>query len=151
MYARGRTTRDIQAHLKEIYSVDVSPDLISTVTDAVIDEVRAWQSRPLDSLYPILYLDALQVKVKDQGRISNKAIYPAIGVNLEGLKEVPGMWASETEGAKFWLSVVTELKSRGVKDIYIACVDGLKGLAEAIEAVFAKTQVQLCIVHMKRH
>jgi putative transposase len=151
MYARGMTTRDIQAHLKEIYSVDVSPDLISTVTDAVLDEVRTWQSRPLDSLYPILYLDALQVKVKDQGRISNKAIYLAIGVNLEGLKEVLGMWASETEGAKFWLSVVTELKNRGVKDIYIACVDGLKGFPEAVEAAFPKTQVQLCIVHMMRH
>jgi putative transposase len=116
MYSRGMTVRDIQAHLKEIYGVDVSPDLISAVTDAVIDEVRAWQSRPLDPLYPILYLDALVVKVKDQGRVSNKAIYLAVGVNCSGLKEVLGMWASETEGAKFWLSIITELKNRGVRD-----------------------------------
>jgi putative transposase len=151
MYARGMTTRDIQAHLKEIYSVDVSPDLISTVTDAVMDEVRAWQSRPLDALYPILYLDALQVKVKDQGRVSNKAIYLAIGVNISGLKEVLGLWASETEGAKFWLSIITELKNRGVKDIFIACVDGLKGFPEAIESVYPQTQVQMCMVHLLRH
>ena len=143
--------RDIQAHLKEIYGVDVSPDLISTVTDAVIDEVRAWQTRPLDALYPILYLDALVVKVKDQGRVSNKAIYLAIGINCSGLKEVLGMWASETEGAKFWLSIITELKNRGLKDIFIACVDGLKGFPEAIEAVFPKTQVQLCLVHLMRN
>ena len=150
MYSLGMTVRDIQAHLKEIYGVDVSPDLISTVTEAVIDEVRAWQSRPLDSLYPILYLDALMVKVKDQGRVSNKAIYLAIGVNTSGLKEVLGMWASETEGAKFWLSIITELRNRGVKDIFIACVDGLKGFPEAIETVFPKTQVQLCLVHTIR-
>jgi putative transposase len=116
-----------------------------------MDEVRAWQSRPLDALYPILYLDALMVKVKDQGRVSNKAIYLAIGVNLSGLKEVLGLWASETEGAKFWLSIITELKGRGVKDIFIACVDGLKGFPEAIEAVFPQTQVQLCMVHLLRH
>lgn len=151
MYSRGMTVRDIQAHLKEIYGVDVSPDLISTVTDAVIDEVRAWQSRPLDPLYPILYLDALVVKVKDQGRVSNKAIYLAIGVNCSGLKEVLGMWASETEGAKFWLSIITELRNRGVKDIFIACVDGLKGFPEAIETIFPKTQVQLCLVHLMRN
>lgn len=151
MYSRGMTVRDIQSHLKEIYGVDVSPDLISTVTDAVIDEVRAWQSRPLDPVYPILYLDALVVKVKDQGRVSNKAIYLAIGVNISGLKEVLGMWASETEGAKFWLSIITELKNRGLKDIFIACVDGLKGFPEAIETVFPKTQVQLCLVHMMRN
>lgn len=150
MYARGMTCREIKAHLQEIYGVEVSPDLISTVTDGVIDEVRAWQSRPLDALYPILYLDALQVKVRDQGRVSNKAIYLAIGVNMQGLKEVLGMWASENEGAKFWLSVITELKARGVRDIFIACVDGLKGFPEAIEAVFPKTQVQLCLVHLMR-
>jgi putative transposase len=150
MYARGMTCREIKAHLQEIYGVEVSPDLISTVTDSVIDEVRAWQSRPLDPIYPILYLDALQVKVKDQGRVSNKAIYLAVGVNMQGLKEVLGMWASENEGAKFWLSVITELKARGVKDIFIACVDGLKGFPEAIEAVFPKTQVQLCLVHLMR-
>ncbi len=151
MYSRGMTVRDIQAHLKEIYGVDVSPDLISTVTDAVIDEVRAWQTRPLDSVYPILYLDALVVKVKDQGRVSNKAIYLAIGINCSGLKEVLGMWASETEGAKFWLSIITELKNRGLKDMFIACVDGLKGFPEAIETIFPKTQVQLCLVHLMRN
>lgn len=151
MYARGMTCRQIQAHLEEIYAVEVSPDLISSVTAAVIDEVRAWQSRPLDALYPILYLDALQVKVKDQGRVSNKAIYLAIGVNLQGTKEVLGMWASENEGAKFWLAVVTELKNRGVKDVFIACVDGLKGFPEAIETVFPKTTVQLCLMHLVRY
>lgn len=151
MYSRGMTVRDIQAHLKEIYGVDVSPDLISTVTDSIIDEVRAWQARPLDPLYPILYLDALVVKVKDQGRVSNKAIYLAIGINVSGLKEVLGMWASETEGAKFWLSIITELKNRGLKDIFIACVDGLKGFPEAIETAFPKTQVQLCLVHLMRN
>ena len=149
-YARGMTCREIKAHLREIYGVEVSPDLISTVTDAVIDEVRAWQSRPLDALYPILYLDALQVKVRDQGRVSNKAIYLAIGVNVQGLKEVLGIWASENEGAKFWLSIITELKARGVKDIFIACVDGLKGFPEAIEAIYPQTQVQLCLVHLMR-
>lgn len=150
MYARGMTCREIKAHLQEIYGVEVSPDLISTVTDAVLDEVRQWQSRPLDALYPILYLDALQVKVKDQGRVSNKAIYLAVGVNVRGLKEVLGMWASENEGAKFWLSIITELKARGVRDIFIACVDGLKGFPEAIEAIYPQTQVQLCLVHLMR-
>jgi putative transposase len=150
MYARGMTCREIRAHLQEIYGVEVSPDLISTVTDSVIDEVRTWQSRPLDAVYPILYLDALQVKVKAEGRVSNKAIYLAIGVNMQGLKEVLGMWASETEGAKFWLSIITELKNRGVADIFIACVDGLKGFPEAIEAIYPKTQVQLCLVHLMR-
>lgn len=150
MYARGMTTRDIQSHLEEIYGVEVSPELISTVTDAVIDEVRAWQNRPLDTVYPILYLDALQVKVRQDGRVINKAVYLAIAVNISGLKEVLGLWMAETEGAKFWLSIVTELRNRGVKDIFIACVDGLKGLPEAIESVFPKTQVQLCIVHLLR-
>jgi putative transposase len=151
MYARGMTCREIKAHLQEIYGVEVSPDLISTVTDSVIDEVRQWQSRPLDPLYPILYLDALQVKVKAQGRVSNKAIYLAIGVNMQGLKEVLGMWASENEGAKFWLAIITELKARGVKDIFIACVDGLKGFPEAIETIYPQTQVQLCLVHLMRY
>jgi len=150
MYARGMTCREIRAHLQEIYGVEVSPDLVSTVTDSVIDEVRTWQSRPLDAVYPILYLDALQVKVKDQGRVSNKAIYLAIGVNMAGTKEVLGLWASENEGAKFWLSIITELKNRGVKDIFIACVDGLKGFPEAIETLYPKTQVQLCLVHLMR-
>ncbi len=151
LYARGLSVREIQAHLEEIYGTQVSPDLISTVTDAVLDEVRAWQSRPLDALYPIVYLDALQVKIKSEGRIQNKALYLAIGINLRGHKEVLGLWASQNEGAKFWLGVVTELKNRGVQDIFIACVDGLKGFPEAIEAVFPQTQVQLCLVHLVRY
>jgi putative transposase len=151
LYARGMTQREIQGHLEEIYGVEISPSLISTVTDAVLDEVRAWQARPLDAVYPILYLDALQVKVKSQGRVVNKAIYLAFGVNLQGLKEVLGMWAAEAEGSKFWMQVVTELKNRGIQDIFIACVDGLKGFPEAIEAVYPQTQVQLCMVHLVRH
>lgn len=151
MYARGMTTRDIQGHLEEIYGVEVSPTLISQVTDAVTDEVKLWQNRPLDEVYPIVYLDAVRVKVRHNSQVVNKAVYLAIGVTMDGVKEVLGMWTAETEGAKFWLQVVTELKSRGVKDIFIACVDGLKGFPEAIEAVFPQTQVQLCIVHMVRH
>lgn len=151
LYARGMTTREIQGHLEEIYGVEVSPDLISTVTDSVLDEVKVWQARALDEVYPIVYLDALQVKARDEGRVSNRAIYLAIGVNMSGLKEVLGMWTSETEGAKFWMSVVTELNNRGVKDIFVACVDGLKGFPEAIEAVFPRTDVQLCLVHLVRH
>jgi putative transposase len=151
MYARGLSTREIQMHLEEIYQVEVSPTLISTVTEEVIDEVKAWQNRPLDEIYPILYLDALYFKVRDSGHVHNKAVYLAIGINLSGLKEVLGMWIAQTEGAKFWLSVMTEMKNRGVRDILIACVDGLKGFPEAIETVFPKTQVQLCIVHLVRH
>ena len=151
LYARGMTTREIQGHLEEIYGVEVSPDLISTVTDAVIDEVKAWQARPLDEVYPIIYLDALQIKVRNEGRVSNRAFYLAIGVNISGLKEVLGIWTAETEGAKFWLSVVSDLSNRGVKDIFIACVDGLKGFPEAIESVFPRTEVQLCMVHLLRH
>ena len=151
LYARGMTTREIQGHLQEIYGIEVSPSLISTVTDAVLDEVREWQGRPLDAVYPILYLDALQVKVKAHGRVANKAIYLAFGVNVHGLKEVLGIWAAETEGAKFWMQVISELKNRGVQDIFIACVDGLKGFAEAIEAVFPQTQVQVCLVHLVRY
>jgi putative transposase len=151
LYARGLSTREIQQHLEEIYQVEVSPGLISSVTDEVIDEVRAWQNRQLDEVYPIVYLDALQFKVRDGGHVRNKAVYIAIGVNLSGLKEVLGLWIAQTEGAKFWLSVVTELKNRGVGDIFIACVDGLKGFPEAIEAVFPKTEVQLCIVHLVRY
>lgn len=150
LYARGLTVREIQAHLEEIYQVEVSPGLISSVTDAVIDEVRAWQSRPLERLYPIIYLDCIMVKIRDGAHIFNKAIYLVIGVNLEGIKEVLGMWVAQTEGAKFWLGVVTELRNRGVEEIFIACVDGLKGLPEAIETVFSRTQVQQCIVHMVR-
>ncbi len=151
LYARGMTTRKIQGHLEDIYQVEVSPALISSVTDAVIEEVKVWQNRPLDALYPILYLDALQVKVRDGAHIRNKAIYLAIGINLAGTKEVLGLWVAQTEGAKFWLQIVTELKNRGVSDIFIACVDGLKGFPEAIETVFPEAQVQLCIVHLVRH
>src|SRR6195256_5400630 len=151
LYARGMTTREIGQHLEEIYQVEVSPGLISSVTEAVIDEVRLWQNRGLESLYPIIYLDALQIKIRDGGQVRNKAIYLVIGINLNGLKEVLGMWVAQTEGAKFWLQIVTELKNRGVQDIFIACVDGLKGFPEAIESVFPQTTVQLCIVHLVRH
>jgi putative transposase len=151
LYARGMTTREIQGHLEEIYGVEVSPTLISTVTDAVTDEVKTWQNRPLEALYPIVYLDAIRVKVRDTGHVINKAIYLAIGITLDGIKEVLGMWVAENEGAKFWLQVVTELRNRGVQDIFIACVDGLKGFPEAIETVFPRTQVQLCLVHMVRN
>ena len=151
LYARGLSTREIQQHLEEIYHVEVSPSLISSVTDEVIDEVKTWQNRQLDAVYPIMYLDAIQFKVRDNGQVKNKAIYLAIGVTVEGYKEVLGLWIAQTEGAKFWLQVVTELKNRGVADIFIACVDGLKGFPEAIESVFPQTEVQLCIVHLVRH
>jgi putative transposase len=151
LYARGLSTREIQQHLEEIYHVEVSPGLISSVTDEVIDEVKTWQNRQLEAVYPIMYLDAIQFKVRDSGHVRNKAIYLAIGVTLDGLKEVLGLWIAQTEGAKFWLQVVTELKNRGVTDIFIACVDGLKGFPEAIESVFPQTEVQLCIVHLVRH
>src|SRR5205085_1120888 len=151
LYARGMTTREIQSHLEEMYQVEVSPALICSVTDAGNEAVKVWQNRPFDALYPILYLDALQVKIRDGAHIRNKAIYLAIGVNLAGIKEVLGLWVAQTEGAKFWLQVVTELRNRGVSDIFIACVDGLKGFPEAIETVFPAAQVQLCIVHLVRH
>jgi len=151
LYARGLSTREIQQHLEEIYHVEVSPALISSVTDEVIDEVKTWQNRQLDAVYPIMYLDAIQFKVRDNGHVRNKAIYLAIGVTVEGYKEVLGLWIAQTEGAKFWLQVVTELKNRGVTDIFIACVDGLKGFPEAIESVFPQTEIQLCIVHLVRH
>src|SRR6266513_93788 len=150
MYARGMTTREIQGHLEEIYGVEMSPSLISEVTDAVIEEVQQWQSRPLEPLYPIVYLDALFVKMRHEGRVENRAVYIAVGVRMEGFKDVLGLWTADTEGPKFWLTVVTELRNRGVQDIFIACVDGLKGFPEAIEAVFPKAQVQLCIVHLVR-
>jgi putative transposase len=150
LYARGMTTREIQQHLEEIYQVEVSPTLISNVTEAVMDEVVAWQTRPLEAVYPIIYLDALQVKVRDGAHVKNKAIYLVIGINMAGTKEVLGFWIQQTEGSKFWLQIMTELKNRGVQDIFIACVDGLKGFPEAIETVFPKTQVQLCIVHLVR-
>ena len=150
LYARGMTVREIQAHLEEMYGTEISPSLISSITDAVADEVKAWQARPLDPVYPIVYLDCIHVKVRE-GAVRVKAVYLAIGVTLAGEKEVLGMWLAQTEGAKFWLQVVTELRNRGVQDIFIACVDGLKGFPEAIEAVFPKAAVQLCIVHMVRH
>jgi putative transposase len=151
MYARGMTTREIQGHLQEIYGVEVSPTLISNVTEAIQDEVRAWQNRPLEPIYPIVYLDALYVRMRDNGHVQNRAVYVAIGVNLDGNKEVLGLWTSANEGAKFWLQVLTEIKNRGVQDVFIACVDGLKGFPEAIEAVYPQAQVQLCIVHLVRH
>ncbi len=150
LYARGMTVREIQAHLEEMYGTEISPSLISSVTDAVSDEVKAWQSRPLDAIYPIVYLDCIHVKVRE-GTVRVKAVYLAIGITMEGEKEVLGLWLAQSEGAKFWLQVVTELRNRGVQDIFIACVDGLKGFPEAIEAVFPKATVQLCIVHMVRH
>jgi putative transposase len=151
LYARGMTVREIRGHLEEMYGTEVSPTLISSVTDAVIEEVKAWQSRPLDTLYPIVYLDCIHVKVRDAGAVRAKAVYLALGINMSGEKELLGIWIAQTEGAKFWLQVVTELKNRGVQDIFIACVDGLKGFPEAIETVYPKTAVQLCIVHMVRH
>jgi putative transposase len=150
LYARGLSVRDIQAHLLEMDGTEISPSLISAVTDAVMEEVKLWPSRPLDPLYPILYLDCIYVKVRD-GSVRAKAVYLAIGVNMAGEKEVLGLWLAQTEGAKFWLQVVSELRNRGVKDLLIACVDGLKGFPEAIEAVFPQTTVQLCIVHMVRY
>ncbi|MEQ9398131.1 MAG: IS256 family transposase [Longimicrobiales bacterium] len=151
LYARGMTTREIQGHLKELYKVEVSPSLISTVTDAVLDDVKAWQSRPLEAVYPIVYLDAIHVKMRTSGHVQTQAVYLALALTLEGEKELLGMWVGEAEGAKFWLSVLTELKNRGVRDMLIASVDGLSGFPDAIEAVFPKTQVQLCIVHMVRN
>lgn len=151
LYARGMTVREIQQHLTEMYGTEVSPTLISTVTDGIMDEVKQWQSRPLDAVYPVIYLDCIHAKVRDAGSVRAKAIYLAIGINMEGHKEVLGLWIAQTEGAKFWLSVVTELKNRGVQDIFIACVDGLKGFPEAIETVYPHAIVQLCIVHMVRN
>lgn len=151
MYARGMSVRDIQGCLLEMYQVDVSEGLISQATDGIIADVKAWQSRPLDRLYPIVFLDCIVVKSREDGKVANRSVYLALGVNMEGQKELLGMWISKTEGAKFWLNVITELKNRGVEDIFITCVDGLKGFPEAIEAVFPQTQVQLCIVHMIRN
>jgi putative transposase len=151
LYARGMTVREIQSHLEEMYGTEVSPTLISSVTDAVIEEVKAWQGRPLDSVYPIVYLDCIHVKIRDSGVVKAKAIYLALGITMTGQKEVLGLWVAQTEGAKFWLQVVTELKNRGIQDIFIACVDGLKGFPEAIETIYPNTTVQLCIVHMVRY
>lgn len=151
LYAKGMTTREIVATFKEMYDADVSASLISRVTDAVIEQVIEWQSRPLDAVYPIVYLDCIVVKIRQDKQVINKAVYLALGVNLDGHKELLGMWLSENEGAKFWLNVLTELQNRGVKDILIACVDGLKGFPDAIHTAFPETQIQLCIVHMVRN
>jgi putative transposase len=151
LYSRGMTVRDIQAQLQDLYGVDVSPGLISRVTDAVEEERKLWQNRGLDRVYPIVYFDAIVVKVRHEGRVINKAIHLALAVNLSGKKELLGMWMTQNESAKFWLSILTELQNRGLKDIFIACCDGLTGFADAIETVFPKTQVQLCIVHMVRN
>jgi putative transposase len=151
LYAKGMTTREIVATFQEMYGAEVSATLISKVTDAVIERVVEWQSRPLDAVYPIVYLDCIVVKIRQDKQVINKAIYLALGVNMEGRKELLGMWLSENEGAKFWLNVLTELQNRGVKDILIACVDGLKGFPDAINTVYPQTQIQLCIVHMVRN
>ena len=151
LYAKGMTTREIVATFKEMYDADISATLISRVTDAVIEQVVEWQSRPLDAVYPIVYLDCIVVKIRQDKQVINKAIYLALGVNMEGHKELLGMWLSENEGAKFWLNVLTELQNRGVKDILIACVDGLKGFPDAINTTFPQAKIQLCIVHMVRN
>lgn len=150
LYTRGMTTSEIQEHIQEIYGVELSIELISSITDAVMDEVKAWQARPLGSVYPIVYLDAIVVKARSGGHVGKRVIYLVVGVNLDGYKEILGFWACESEGAKFWTGVLTDLKNRGVQDILIACVDGLKGFPEAIQAVFPRTDVQLCIVHLIR-
>jgi transposase-like protein len=151
MYARGMTVREIQAHLAELYAVEVSPSLISEVTDAVMAEVQDWQARPLESLYPVVFFDCLRVKMRDEGVVRNKAVYLALGVDRDGRRDVLGLWIEQTEGAKFWMKVVSDLRNRGVEDILIAVVDGLKGFPEAIGAVFPKTTIQTCIVHLIRN
>jgi putative transposase len=151
MYARGMSVREIVGHLRDLYGVDVSPDLISAVTDAVLDEVAAWQGRPLEPVYPLVFFDALRIKIRDEGLVRNKAVYVALGVRADGTKEILGLWLEQNEGAKFWLRVMNELKTRGVEDILVAIVDGLKGFPEAIVAVFPEATVQTCIVHLLRH
>jgi transposase-like protein len=151
LYARGMSTRDIQSHLRELYGVEISPELVSAVTDAVLDEVTQWQNRPLERVYAIVFFDALRVKIRDEGTVKNKAVYLAIGQRCSGHKEILGLWIEQTEGAKFWLRVMTELKNRGTEDILIAVVDGLKGFPEAITAVFPQAEIQTCIVHLLRY
>ncbi len=151
LYARGMSTRDIQAHVLELYGLQISPELVSAVTDAVHDEVSAWQARPLEPVYAIVFFDALRVKIRDEGAVRNKAVYLAIGVRCSGHKEILGLWIEQTEGAKFWLRVMSELKNRGTQDILIAVVDGLKGFPEAIESVFPQAEIQTCIVHLIRY
>src|SRR6201988_1579752 len=151
MYARGMSTREIVGHLRDLYRIEVSPDLISAVTDAVLEEVAAWQARPLEPVYPLIFFDALRVKIRDEGLVRNKAVHLALGVRADGTKEILGLWLGQNEGAKFWLRVMTELRTRGVEDILLAVVDGLKGFPDAILAVFPEAQVQTCIVHLLRH
>jgi putative transposase len=151
LYSRGLSTRDIEAHLEEIYGVRVGRDLISRVTDAVMEDARAWQTRPLDDVYPVVFLDALVLKIRDGGSVQRKACYLALAIGMDGERDVLGMWFQETEGAKFWMQVLNDLKQRGVQDILITCVDGLKGFPEAIEAIFPRTTIQTCIVHLIRH
>ena len=151
MYARGMTVREIRGHLEELYGIEVSPDLISAVTDAVLDEVTEWQNRPLEACYPLIFFDAIRVKIRDEGFVRNKAVTIALGILADGTKEILGIWIEQTEGAKFWLRVMNELKNRGVADVLIAIVDGLKGFPEAISAVFPQAVVQTCIVHLIRH
>ena len=151
MYARGMSTREIVGHLRDLYGIEVSPDLISAVTDAVLEEVAAWQARPLEAIYPLVFFDALRVKIRDEGLVRNKAVHIALGVRADGTKEILGLWLEQNEGAKFWLRVMNELKNRGVEDVLIAVVDGLKGFPEAITAVFPQATVQTCIVHLLRH
>jgi putative transposase len=151
MYARGMSTREIAGHVLELYGVEVSPDLVSAVTDAVLDEIAAWQARPLEPVYPLVFFDALRVKIRDEGLVRNKAVHIALGVRADGTKEILGLWLEQNEGAKFWLRVLNELRNRGVEDILLAVVDGLKGFPEAIQAAFPETTVQSCIVHLLRH
>lgn len=151
MYARGMSVREIQGHLLELYGLEVSPDLISTITDEVLAEVEQWQQRPLESMYPVVYFDALRLKIRDEGTVKNKAVYLALGIRVDGKKEVLGLWIEQTEGAKFWLKVFNELKNRGLQDVLIAVVDGLRGFPEAIEAVYPQAQIQTCIVHLIRN
>ena len=151
MYARGMSTREIVGHLRELYGIEVSPDLISTVTDAVLEEIVAWQARPLEPVYPIVFFDALRIKVRDEGVVRNKAVPIALGVRADGSKEILGLWLEQNEGAKFWLRVMNELRNRGVEDVLLAVVDGLKGFPDAIRAVFPEALVQTCIVHLLRH
>ncbi len=151
LYSRGLSTEEICGHLKELYDADVSKELISHITNTVHEEVSAWRNRAIEELYPIVFFDAIRIKIRDSGRVVNKAVYLALGIDLEGQKELLGMWIAHTEGAKFWLSVLTELRNRGMKDILIACIDGLKGFPDAIESVYPDTDIQLCIVHMVRN
>lgn len=151
MYGRGMTVRDIRSHLEDIYGVDVSPDLITDVTDAIINDAKEWLNRPLDNIYPIVYFDGIVVKGRTDRKSTNKTVYLAIGINMQGRKEVLGLWIGENEGAKFWMGIISELNNRGLKDILIACIDGLKGFPDAIQAVFSETKIQLCIVHMIRN